>query len=151
MKHLKSYLMALSLLSSFNGYVTGKTVHAPISLGELVDKITILSIKAERLADPKKRRNVLLELQLLQELFKEYIGDRADIAEIMKELKTTNENLWDIEDILRLKEQYEDFGEDFIAYARSVYITNDHRSILKRKIDTLLGSTIMEEKSHNIY
>lgn len=151
MKHIgKTYLFTIAFLSSFST-IASKQVQAAISLGELVDKITILTIKTERISDSEKLKNVLTELQLLQQLFNNHIGNHPDIAQLMTELKTTNEKLWDIEDLIRAKERTKDFGDEFIQLARSVYITNDKRCSLKRKIDTILGSEILEEKSYEAY
>ena len=144
------YLLTIAILGSFS-HSTSTQVEATISLGELVDKITILSIKKERIADPEKLKNITTELELLLLLFNEHIGNRTDIALLMKELKKTNEALWDIEDILRVKERIKDFGDEFIQLARNVYITNDKRCSLKRKIDQTLGSAITEEKSYEAY
>ena len=144
------YLLTIAILGSFS-HSTSTQVEATISLGELVDKITILSIKKERIADPEKLKNITTELELLLLLFNEHIGNSTDIALLMKELKKTNEALWDIEDILRVKERIKDFGDEFIQLARNVYITNDKRCSLKRKIDQTLGSAITEEKSYEAY
>lgn len=144
------YLLTIAILGSFS-YNTGTQIQATISLGELVDKITILSIKKERIADPEKLKNITTELELLLLLFNEHIGNRTDIAHLMTKLKKTNEALWDIEDILRVKERIKDFGDEFIQLARNVYITNDKRCSLKRKIDLTLGSQIIEEKSYEAY
>lgn len=151
MKHIgKIYLFTIAFLSSFSP-IASKQVQAAISLGELVDKITILTIKTERISDSEKLKNVLTELQLLQQLFNNHIGNHPDIAQLMTELKITNEKLWDIEDLIRAKERTKDFGDEFIQLARSVYITNDKRCSLKRTIDTILGSEILEEKSYEAY
>lgn len=151
MKHIrKIYLFTLAVLSSFSP-IASKQVQAAISLGELVDKITILTIKTERISDPEKLKNITTELQLLQQLFNQHVGNRSDIAQLMQELKITNEQLWDIEDILRVKERMKEFNDEFIQLARNVYITNDKRCSLKRKIDTVLGSEILEEKSYEAY
>jgi hypothetical protein len=151
MKHIKKIsLCTFALLSSFSP-IESKQVQAAISLGELIDKITILTIKTERISDSEKLKNITVELELLQQLFNEYIGNRADIAQLMKELKITNEKLWDIEDMIRGKERIKEFNDEFIQLARSVYITNDKRCSLKRTIDTILGSEILEEKSYEAY
>jgi hypothetical protein len=142
------YLFTISVISSLSCEISCKQVRAKISFGELVDKITILTIKKERISDPEKLNNVTRELDLLLKLFHEYIGDRDDIALLMEELKITNEILWDVEDELRIKERLKEFGEDFIKLARSVYVTNDKRCALKRSIDSLLDSHIVEEKSY---
>jgi hypothetical protein len=142
------YLFTISAIGSFSCEVRCEQVRAQISFGELVDKITILTIKKERISNPEKLKNVINELDSLVSLFNEYVGDRSDIAQLMHELKITNEALWDVEDELRIKERLKEFGEEFIRLARSVYITNDKRCALKRSIDSLLDSPIMEEKSY---
>lgn len=142
------YLLTVSVISSFSCEITCRQVRAKISFGELVDKITILTIKKERISNPEKLKNITRELDLLLTLFNEYIGDRSDIALLMQELKITNEVLWDIEDELRIKEHLKEFGEEFIRLARNVYVTNDKRCALKRSIDSLLDSHIVEEKSY---
>ena len=151
MKHIKKiYLFTFALLNLFSP-ITSKQVQASISLGELVDKITILTIKTERILDPEKLKNVATELLLLQQLFNKHIDNNANITQLMTELKTTNEQLWDIEDMIRAKERIKEFDNEFVQLARSVYITNDKRCSLKRNIDTLLGSEILEEKSYEAY
>lgn len=126
-------------------------VTAEISYGELVDKITILEIKSEKITDEEKLRNVHVELALLAKLFNSLIGDRNDIVLLKKELKIANQIIWDAEDILRAMERTKTFDDNFIQAARSVYYTNDKRCSLKRDIDLLLGSHIREEKSHKPY
>ncbi len=119
----------------------------PGSMGELFDKITILEIKAERIADPAKLKNVNHELALLQAL----AGGRGSVsghAELVAELKTVNEALWDIEDRIRDCEREKDFGPRFVALARAVYQTNDKRAHIKKQINVLSGSDIVEEKSY---
>lgn len=122
---------------------------APVSWGELIDKITILEIKSARIADPAKRANVTRELTALTK-----VRDAAlpkpptGLAEIAHELKAVNEKLWVIEDDIRECEKRRDFSAPFVALARSVYITNDKRAALKRQINDLLGSDLMEEKSY---
>ncbi len=152
MKRMKTmYLFTFTLLSSLSFHVQCQQVQATISYGELVDKITILTIKTERITDPEKLHNIVTELEFLLNIFNQYIGDRTDVTKLMRELKETNEKLWDIEDLIRAKERIKDFGGEFVQLARNVYITNDHRCLIKRKIDTLLGSQILEEKSYDAY
>lgn len=152
MKHLRIlYLATITIITCLTCSITCKQVRAKISYGELVDKITILTIKSERITDPAKRINVIKELKSLQKLFNEYIGERPDVARLMAELKKINEALWDVEDILRVKERFKEFGDDFTQLARSVYITNDKRCAVKRNIDNLLHSHILEEKSYEDY
>ena len=122
--------------------------YAPISIGELVDKITILEIKARRLRDPRKRDAVSKELSLLNEI--DYaMGERGvTIKAVKDELRQVNEALWDIEDRIRDCEREQSFGEEFIQLARAVYKTNDRRAELKRRINEISGSALMEVKSH---
>ena len=126
-----------------------RTIRAPIGAGELIDKITILEIKAERLTDAQKARNVATELELLRDIRAEAGLDGAQIDAFAAELRTINAALWDIEDALRACEARGDFGAGFVALARDVYRTNDRRSAIKKRIDLALGSTIVEEKSYD--
>lgn len=126
-------------------------VSIPVSYGELVDKITILEIKSEQITDEEKLKNIHLELILLRKYYNELIGDRTDITELKKELKEINKIIWDCEDMLRAQERTKTFDTDFTFLARSVYYTNDKRCATKRRIDEILGSDILEEKSHKPY
>ena len=121
-------------------------VMAPISVGELIDKITILSIKAERLTDPKKQLNVSNELIKLKEI--ESSLKIPNIQELYKQLYFVNSELWYIEDSKRQCEKDQNFGPMFIEYARNVYIKNDERARIKNEINKLVGSSIVEEKSY---
>jgi hypothetical protein len=123
----------------------------PVAVGELIDKITILEIKSERIADPGKLRNVQVELKLLSGVRDAHIVPRSGIAELTAKLKQVNEALWDIEDEIRDHERQRDFGARFVELARAVYHTNDRRSQLKREINELCGSSIVEEKSYAPY
>jgi hypothetical protein len=124
--------------------------YVPISTGELVDKITILEIKAQRVSDPSKRNTVCKELQLLTAIYAE--GARDVVIEALKrELHQINETLWDVEDCLRACERKQTFGEEFISLARAVYKTNDRRAELKRRINEISGSALWEIKSHAPY
>jgi hypothetical protein len=116
----------------------------PVSVGEVIDKITILEIKAERITDPAKLQNVKTELDALRPIEAEY----GDIAFYKKRLKAVNESLWDIEDAIRDKEREQSFGEEFIRLARAVYFTNDKRAEIKKQINAVVGSEIVEEKSY---
>jgi hypothetical protein len=125
-------------------------IEVPVSWGELVDKITILEIKDERIADPAKRANVVRELTLLRERFA--TAPRVgEVERVTADLKQVNESLWAIEDEIRDQERAGTFGERFVELARAVYRTNDRRSDLKREINRLLGSAIVEEKSYQPY
>ena len=123
----------------------------PGSPGELADKITILEIKADRISDTSKRSNVLLELEALQRSFEENVSISHTLNNLKKDLKSVNEKLWDIEDDIRSCERHTDFGPRFIKLARSVYFENDIRAALKKEINLLLGSQIIEEKSYAAY
>ncbi len=126
-------------------------VHIPVSLGELVDKITILEIKRSKITDEAKRRNVLRELDLLEHIWQVSKLDRALIDAEWLQLRAVNEGLWGIEDRKRLKEAAASFDPEFIALARAVYFENDKRAAIKRRINEILGSDIVEEKSYSSY
>ena len=124
------------------------TPMVPVSWGELLDKITILQIKQERLEDDAQRANVTAELDALSAVAQMAM---AQAAALLAALKTVNEALWEIEDHIRDKERAQAFDAQFIALARSVYVTNDRRAGLKRDINRLLGSALVEEKSYRPY
>ena len=126
-------------------------IQVPISPGELIDRLTILEIKSERLADPEKAANVRHELGLLAEAAREAIPETRQIQALKAELKTVNEILWRIEDDIRDCERQGDFGDAFIELARSVYRINDERARLKGRINEALGSAIRDEKSYSPY
>jgi hypothetical protein len=125
-------------------------VQIPASVGELFDKISILEIKARRIADTEKLRNVTQQLALLREVELHCSGDGRQ-AKLVAELKRVNEELWEIEDAIRGCERRGDFGAQFVVLARAVYQTNDRRCMLKRKISELHGSDIVEEKSYSTF
>lgn len=127
------------------------TIMTAIAPGELIDKITILRIKAERIADEAKLKNVRTELELLNETLAKAVPASDELSRLDAELQKVNEELWVIEDDIRDCERNKDFGEDFIRLARAVYVTNDRRAALKKEINLLLGSTIVEEKSYAEY
>ena len=127
-----------------------RTVTIEVSPGELIDKITILQIKAERISDPQKLANVRLELETLARARDSAVPAGDDVARLT-ELKTVNEELWEVEDALRDCERAGEFGPRFVDLARSVYRTNDRRSELKRAINAALGSRLGEEKSYRPY
>ena len=122
----------------------------PISPGELLDKITILRIKAARITDAAKLANVRLELQLLERTWRDACG-AADVTADERALQSVNERLWDIEDRIRDKEAERRFDQEFIELARSVYIANDERAAVKKRINLALGSRLIEEKSYQPY
>jgi len=121
----------------------------PVSWGELIDKITILEIKADRLNAADAARNAEHELGLLRGVLATMGGDAPpELAGLAAELATINRRLWDIEDAIRAKEAARSFDADFISLARAVYHSNDERSRIKRAINGLLGSVIIEEKQY---
>jgi len=123
----------------------------PISPGELLDKITILQIKSERIADPAKVTNVRTELEMLDKVWRQAVDEDDEIAALTAELKSINEALWEIEDDIRDEERNSRFGERFIELARAVYVTNDERANAKKKVNLHLNSSIVEEKSYQDY
>lgn len=126
-------------------------ISVPVAYGELIDKITILEIKSERIRDAAKLVNVRLELDLLNETWYAAAASRVDIAAERAALRAVNEALWDIEDDIRRKEKARAFDAGFIELARAVYVRNDERAAIKRAINLKLGSTIVEEKSYQDY
>ncbi|MDC0663112.1 DUF6165 family protein [Marinobacter sp. SS21] len=126
-------------------------IKVPVSFGEVLDKITILEIKSERIADAAKVKNVRLELDELSRTWDEAVENQAAIAELRQQLKAVNEQLWEIEDDIRDQEAAQDFGDRFIELARAVYVTNDKRAAIKKDINLALGSRFVEEKSYQDY
>jgi hypothetical protein len=123
----------------------------PISPGELIDKITILEIKSQRMTDAAKLHNVRTELTLLSETWQASPFAATDISAEWTGLRDVNAKLWDIEDRIRDKERDGLFDAEFIELARAVYVTNDERAAIKKQINTKLGSTLVEEKSYAAY
>jgi hypothetical protein len=128
-----------------------KPVLVEIAPGELLDKITILQIKTERMTDPAKVKNVQVELAILSKTRQEAMPASAELTKLEGQLKAVNERLWDIEDEIRVCERQQDFGPRFIALARSVYHENDHRAAVKKAVNQMLQSRIVEEKSYAPY
>ena len=128
-----------------------KDILVPVSPGELLDKITILRIKSQRMSDPAKVSNVRLELRALEETWSASAYADVDIEADMSALLRVNERLWVIEDDIRDKERTQSFDAEFIRLARAVYFANDERAAIKRRINTTLGSSIVEEKSYRDY
>ena len=126
-------------------------ITAPVSWGELLDKITILEIKMEQLKDAAKLANVKKELDELAKTRDAAIQMPADAQAIIADLKAVNQKLWIIEDDIRDCERNKDFGSQFVELARAVYFTNDERARLKRRLNDLLGSALVEEKSYAAY
>ena len=127
------------------------SIMAPISAGELVDKITILRNKARRIGDPAKEANVRKELAMLESIADEALPKTPEIERLTAELSQVNIALWDIEDGKRDCERRGDFGDRFVQLARSVYVENDRRAAIKRAINEAAGSDIVEEKSYKPY
>ncbi len=123
----------------------------PVSPGELVDKITILDIKSERISDSAKLANVRRERELLAQIWQESGLETGAVEALRDALKSVNEKLWVIEDAIRDEERAGRFGDRFIELARSVYVTNDERATIKKAINQALGSGIVEEKSYSDY
>jgi len=124
---------------------------APVSFGELLDKVTILQIKSERMEDPVKVANVRKELDALQRIWNAHPASNTDISVLMARLKAVNERLWVIEDDIRILEKGQRFDNEFVQLARSVYFENDERAHIKKEINLALGSAYIEEKSYQDY
>jgi hypothetical protein len=126
-----------------------KGIRVPISPGELLDKLTILRIKAARIAEPEKRSNVARELALLEDAWRQAApAASVELRAAEADLARVNAALWDVEDALREKEAAQRFDAEFIALARSVYRHNDERAAIKRRVSLTLGSELIEEKSY---
>ena len=131
-----------------NDFLKKKIINVPISVGELIDKITILEIKKNKLKN-LKLKNILKELSFLRAVLEKnsiFIPD-----EIFLQLKSINLTLWDIEDKIRIKEKNKEFDNEFIELARSVYLNNDRRSATKKELNIMFNSEIIEEKSYEKY
>ena len=126
-------------------------INVPISPGELVDKITILEIKKEFIKNDNKLKNINHEYDLLMKIYTTQISETDGISELKNKLKEINLELWKIEDDIRDCEREKSFSDTFIELARSVYFTNDRRSKVKLKINLLLNSNLVEEKSYKDY
>ena len=127
------------------------SVSIELSPGELIDKITILEIKLERMDDAEKLKNVKSEWEMLTAARDGDVKPSLKLERLTAELKEVNQRLWDIEDDIRECEREKDFGDKFIELARGVYLNNDRRSRVKRRINELLGSSLIEEKSYAAY
>jgi hypothetical protein len=128
-----------------------KDILVPVSPGELLDKITIMRIKAARMQDAAIVANVRHELALLEKSWKDSGASAAVLGNEEANLTRVNEALWVIEDDIRDEERAQRFGEKFVELARAVYVTNDERAAIKKRINTLSGSNIVEEKSYKTY
>jgi hypothetical protein len=127
------------------------SVSVEISYGELIDKITILEIKERQVAEPARRRNVMQELTLLKDRRLASLPEDPRLDELQAQLRDVNQRLWEIEDRLREKERDKAFDPEFIELARSVYRTNDVRSRIKRQINDMFASGVVEEKLYEEY
>ncbi len=123
-------------------------IEIPVSVGELVDKVTILRLKAERIA-ASRRAHVQRELALLEAVASRAVPPSPELDALSRDLQDVNARLWDIEDGKRDCERRQEFGPTFVALARSVYVENDRRAAIKRQINLLTGSEIVEEKSYS--
>jgi hypothetical protein len=137
--------------SGMVGQISRGGIRVDISPGELIDKITILELKLERIRDPAKIANVRLEYDVLMEVCAREVVESAELRALTDRLKKINAALWDIEDHIREHERAKNFDAGFVTLARSVYRTNDERSAVKRAINELLASKIIEEKSYVAY
>ena len=126
-------------------------LQVPVSVGEVLDKITILQIKLAHISDAAKRVNIQNELDALRPLVAGDAFATDQMQGLMAELKAVNEALWDIEDDIREKEAAKSFDAEFIRLARAVYVTNDKRAEIKKQINLATGSALIEEKSYESY
>ena len=126
-------------------------LQVPVSVGEVLDKITILQIKLAHISDANKRVNIQNELDALLPLVAGDVFTTVEMQGLMAELKSVNEALWDIEDDIREKEAAKSFDAEFIKLARAVYVTNDKRAEIKKQINLATGSALIEENSYESY
>ena len=126
-------------------------LHVPVSVGEVLDKITILQIKLVHISDVGKRANVQNELDALLPLVAGHRFTNSQMQTLIAELKSVNEALWDIEDDIREKEASKNFDDEFVRLARAVYVTNDKRAAIKKQMNLVTGSALIEEKSYESY
>ena len=127
------------------------SIKIDVAAGELIDKITILEIKLARIKDPAKLANVRYELDLLLATLAEAQNGGPALDSLRQELRKINEVIWDVEDDIRDHERRKDFGPSFVELARAVYHNNDQRARLKRQVNELLDSKVIEEKSYTEY
>ena len=139
------------VIFAFGEEIVASSVTVEIAPGELIDKITILEIKLERIKDTAKLANVRTEWETLSKSRDAAFENTKELAKLTADLKAINEDLWVIEDDIRDCERAKDFSDTFVQLARAVYVTNDRRADGKRAINELLGSRLMEEKSYADY
>lgn len=149
MKHLR--VLCIALLTVHSYALRANSVTAEIAIGELIDKITILQIKQERITDSAKLKNICTELETLLCTYETQCKPSVQLEQLIDDLRAVNTILWDIEDAIRDKERDKKFDYEFIELARSVYHTNDKRCTIKRAINDLCGSRLCEEKSYKEY
>jgi len=140
--------MARELARMLPQCASPRMIVTPCSIGELIDKITILRIKTRRITDEDKLRNVRRELAMLEELATEARLVGPSVASLIDQFDVVNARLWDIEDAIRVREREGSFGSEFVALARSVYVNNDERAALKRAINKMFDSALVEEKGY---
>ena len=128
-----------------------RNLKVPISLGELIDKITILRIKSNKINSNEAQKNIRLELEKLEHILNETMSINTNLKNFEIKLSKINQSLWDIEDQLREKEKEKKFDKKFISLARMVYYKNDERAKIKRMINKRFGSELIEEKSYTQY
>ena len=126
-------------------------IEIPVSFGELVDKLTILNIKKDKIEDKEKLKNIDKEYNHLNLIYKKYSENDLNVSNLFKSLYEINLKLWDVEDNLRFNEKQNKFNDEFILFARSVYKLNDERFVLKSELNKLVDSEIVEEKSYEDY
>ena len=127
------------------------SIQVPVSVGELIDKLTILEIKAQKIEDAKKLGNVNKERALLSAIIARELPASPELDELTSALRSVNEQLWAVEDELRALEAMGDFSAPFVEKARSVYLLNDERARIKQRINVEMGSELVEEKSYAQY
>ncbi len=126
-------------------------INTPVSYGEILDKITILEIKEQNITAADKLKNVRHELSILTNTWNDKVTASSKINQLKEQLKQVNQSLWNIEDNIRIKESKKEFDDEFIQIARSVYYENDKRAAVKKEVNLLLGSELVEEKSYQDY
>lgn len=149
MKHSYSLVALFTLFAT--ALLAKQTCYTETSFGELIDKITILQIKSERITDAEKLVNIKTELAILEDTLRHTVPPSPHLDQLVTELKQVNTKLWIIEDDIREKEHKQEFDAQFIELARRVYFTNDRRGEIKREINQLLGSKLVEEKKYATY
>lgn len=127
------------------------TIVLEVSPGELIDKMTILEIKLAKMSNARQLANVRREYDLVRRTFSDAVASTPALAGLTEQLKAANAALWQIEDEIREHERRQDFGDRFVNLARSVYRTNDQRAAIKRRINEMLNSALVEEKSYSDY